>query len=402
MFLLLVLLLFLSCLRGYRNAISERGSDLTIYLDAAQAVTEGRSPMGVLDYIYLPCMAVMIAPLGWLPMALSALLWQLASFAAILWIVFTLASLLDPERKRPWLRLVLIAIPYRLIQSNLGYGQANAFTLAAILLCVRLCLQGRDQRAGLVLGVAAAFKVLPGFLLILFLIRGRTKLCALAGSLWFALAWLAPALALGWHGGVQANLDWFHQVVQPYLLGGHALLESRPFLPGQSIVAAIYHLLVDTPISSNAPDLRANFVNWNPDSVHWIVRALTATHLLLFLWVSLRIRCNKQTYTLLTNLALALCTAVLVTPIAHKAHMIWTLPGIGVLLVGYFRDRSTLAIFCLVPFTLLVGFTTSAIVGSDAARWLTGHGVIWLAVEILWVGLLGTAFALGPGPKHVP
>ncbi|MCA9002014.1 MAG: DUF2029 domain-containing protein [Planctomycetes bacterium] len=384
LYFVLAALLALSALKGYRTCISDRGNDLTIYLDAARAVLEGRSPMEVVDYIYLPVMAVAISPLGWLPMPVAALLWQLASWLAILWSAQAVAGLVGSGRSVRWIPFICLLCTYRLADSNLSYGQANAFTLAALLKALQWTTTDRNDAAGRLAGAATAFKILPGIFLILLFVRGKLRSAAQGLLMFAALAILLPWAAFGWHMGWQVQSDWFHQVFEPYMRGGHALLEARPYLPGQSLLAITYHSLVDTPISANHPELRANFVSWDPDVAHWIVRALIAFHLGAFVFAVYRKR--RAASNLVPNAALALCTVILIGPLVHRAHMVWSMLAVGWLFHHCFNLRAGSrwlglgwGISCA-----LIGLTTSGILGGNTARQLLGHGVVGIAMEILW------------------
>ena len=56
---LVVLACALFALRGVRKALRPKGSDFTIYYEAAQAAREGTDPNAVEGYIYLPTFAVL-------------------------------------------------------------------------------------------------------------------------------------------------------------------------------------------------------------------------------------------------------------------------------------------------------------------------------------------------------
>jgi len=390
LFVLLAGALALSAFKGYRTGLGEGGNDLTIYLEGARHILGGRSPMEVEGYIYLPVFAVMIAPLGALPAAAAVFLWQAGSWAAVLWSARCVARLLGSPRETPWLAWFCLLVTYRLADSNLAYGQANGFTLAALLKALELARGGRRDRGALLAGGAAAFKILPGVLLALWGLRGQWR-AALLGGLAFALLALGlPLAALGLDLGLEVQGQWFRQVVQPYLLGGEALLAAHAYLPGQSLVAVVYHTFLDTPVSANAPGLRANLVNWAPEQVHTLVRALTLLHGAVFATLVLRSRKRQDRHNLVPQGALALCTVLLVAPIVHRAHMLWILPTVGILARRAWRSDPPhpLQRPGLLCAGALIGLTSSGVLGKETARWLMGHGVIWLAVEILWVTLV--------------
>jgi glycosyl transferase family 87 len=350
-------------------------------------VLDGRSPMGVDDYLYLPVFAVLVAPLAALPVAMGAFLWQLGSWLAILWSAKAVARLVGTERAQPWLAWFCLLGTFRLLDSNLSYGQANGFTLAALLKAISLARNERPTAAGLWVGAAAAFKVLPAALLGSFLLERRWRSTLTGIAVLLGLGWLLPLAVLGPQLTLEAHRDWYDHIVRPYQVGGTALLSAFPYVPGQSLVPVVYHTLADTQVSGSAPAMRANWVNWDPDQVALVVRGLVLAHLAVFAGLVLRDGKRGSPDKLVAHGALAICTVLLVAPLVHRAHMLWVMLPIGLLAAR--GASSSLFLRSSLALSLgLIGLTSSALIGKPASRWLMAHGVVWLAVEILWVALV--------------
>jgi len=391
LFALLAASLLGSLVRGYHDALSARGNDLSIYLDAAQAVHQGESPFEVFGYLYLPVFAVFLAPLAWLPAWLAVGLWQVLSWAALLWSAKACARLVGGRAASPWIGWFALLATWRLLDSNLSYGQANAFTLAAILASLEAALAGRATRAGLWVGWATAFKILPGILLLVYALQRRWRAFWVGLAAFAVLALLLPSIALGPKLALQTHQEWYAQVMHPFVEGGDALLEGRPNVSGQSLVALAYRNLTDTPLSGSDPSLRGNWVDWDPAKVQLGVRLLILLHGLGLLVVAWRLRAMQRDMALVPLAAWALCTVLLCAPVVHRAHMLWSMLGLVCLAVMVFRVPPSglrKGLGSALGMSLAgIGLTTSGLIGHGTARWLLGHGVIGWSIEILWLAL---------------
>ena len=97
---LVVLACVYFAIKGWGKATRPQGSDFTFYHEAARAVLRGEDPLGVEHWIYLPACAVLLAPLGVLPLGLAAALWQIAGLAAVFWCAWRSLGLVARARVR--------------------------------------------------------------------------------------------------------------------------------------------------------------------------------------------------------------------------------------------------------------------------------------------------------------
>ena len=188
----------------YVAAMSQVQPDLyTYFLAAARAMREGSSPYAVEGYFYTPFVAIVLAPLADVPWAQTA--WTIAMLAAACGLA-CFASLACtprwPSYHRAW--LFVIAIVSLLwswpITMEFFLGQVNLFVGLAIALAAYFASRGRSFSAGMGLGLAAAIKTWPVFLLLWVLRRGaRARMrTVLAVALWGAVM---VVLALSFGGG---------------------------------------------------------------------------------------------------------------------------------------------------------------------------------------------------------
>jgi hypothetical protein len=377
--------------KGVRAGLKPAGSDFTIYYDAGRAVLAGQDPLQVEHYIYLPVFALLMAPLALLPYTAALVVWQAASFAALVWITARCRRFADSDGKRPWLAWLPLLVCLRLVDSNLTNGQANLFVLAAIVAALAAAVSSRDGRAGAWFGAGAAAKVLPVGLLVAFALRGRIRVVATALAV-LATGLVLPALVLGWRGNADALAHWWRTQPEPYLRGGNELLEAREYLPGQSLTATAYRLLTRTPSTSSAdPSTTDEIVALDPDVVKWIVRAVgcaCAAFLIASLAVSRR---RAAEGALVREVALAMCFAVMLGPLVHKAHMVWLLLPYALLFAGTPDGVGPVARRVRWTFVGLsiafIGLTAPALLGRYLGTWALRHNAVFFGVVCVTVAL---------------
>lgn len=402
----LAVVLLWTAARGWKKALSARGNDLTIYLDSADVTLAGGNPLLVPDSIYLPFFDCVIAPLAWLPRPVFAGVWQAASWACAVWGIAAFARLVDSDRRHPWLAWATALLTLRLWDSNLSYGQANAFTFACLVAALRAIAGARELRAGAWIGFAAAFKVLPAILLLGLAIRQRWRAVAIGLGTLLGLSLLVPPLWLGWRGSYEAHATWAQEVSGPYLLGGDDLLEVRPYVAGQSLLASVYRTLGNTPVTRSDLSRRASLAELEPDTVHAIARTLIGLHLALVVWALARRRHDRDPHAIAETGALLMCTALVCGPLIHKAHMSWSAAGFAVLLTALARARTKADRLRyglpLASAATLIGLTVPALFGTTRVRdWVTVN-ILTLGLECLWIGALLVVWHSSPyGVAHL-
>jgi alpha-1,2-mannosyltransferase len=229
---------FLIVLRG--AGPTERTGDLEVYLRAAWAAKQGESLYAVTDsggwhYIYPPLLASLLVPFAEpppdapvaaaaVPHWMSACLWYWFCVACLLAAVHLLASALErskAEKPAPlfsqgwWnLRLLPLLIVLFFVFGDLRRAQPTAIILLCLAGSAAAILRRRSGTAGAWLGVAAALKLFPAYLLLFPLWRrdGRFLAAALATAL---AASLLPAAIMG----PSAALSAYREFVSERLLG---------------------------------------------------------------------------------------------------------------------------------------------------------------------------------------
>jgi len=402
-YLLLCVVLALFAVRGIGNSALPHGSDFTFYYDAGRAILRGEDPFGVEGFIYLPAFAVLVGPLALLPYTLASVVWQVASLTALLWSARAACRLAVGERGEApsWALWLPLATVVRFADSNLSYGQVNAFTLALILWAVLALRRGAWGRCGVAIGLAGVIKILPLVLVPYCLLKGYRKAAATACLSFVALAALLPVPFLGPSGTARSFGGFWEVIARPYAEGGQELLDERRYVAGQSLTGVAYRLLTDSPASSNDDASRANLVSLPPAEVQGIVLALIALHVAAFLIVLLRLGVPMHSGAWAKEVGFTLCTVLLVAPLVHKAHMLWVLPASTAAFVAWPRRRpggwarAHRAAFLLG--TASIALTTPALLGAFLPPYSSAF-CVFFGIEAIWLSLIADRLS-DPAPE---
>jgi hypothetical protein len=404
----LVMLTALACMffaiHGIYAARQPSGSDFTIFYRAGCAAAEGLDPGAVSGFLYLPFFAACMAPLTILSLSAAIVVWQIASLAAVAWIVARLVGLVRAERLASprWLYWAPGLAVLRLVDSNLGYGQVNLLVLAIVVAGARAWTKERPWQAGAWFGLATALKIVPGFLPIVFLVRRSWSAC---------LAWIASTLVCVLvvpmtFESFDANLaqihSWWRTEVRPFVEGGYQLSDRRSHLPGQSLTPVLYDLLTSTfSISPTVPGQKERFLDLDPATAEWILRGLKLGWFAVAVASLRRSRSHGLPGAKLRELSIAMCSALALAPLVHKAHMVWLIVPYALLLSGspphLGGTARTIRIALIALSIACIGLSTPAIVGDLIANSFLAHKVLFLGLLSVFAALLVEVWAPAVG-----
>ena len=194
-------------------------NDFSVYYTAAHAVIEGLDPYATRGptgrpYIYPPGFAVLLAPFAALPYSAAAVLWTALGFAAVLASLWLCLDLLGVARgATAWtLGGFTLVCSGRVLDGELGNGQANSWVLLGIAASVWLVARRRAALGGFALAFAIVAKLTPLLLVPYYAMRHEWRACAGAAAGIAILAGLLPALALGPRAALDANRAWVRTV----------------------------------------------------------------------------------------------------------------------------------------------------------------------------------------------
>jgi hypothetical protein len=154
-----------------------------------------------------PASVLITLPLARLSFADAMLAWNLVALAALgVGLAILAAGVRLPGH---WVPAVLVLLPLGLpVYGNLQQGQLTPLLFAMIAAAWALDRTGRPAGAGLMVGTAAALKLFPAYLVVVFAVRRSWRALVAAGAS-FAAWNLAAVLVLGW----RPYRDYLHVVL---------------------------------------------------------------------------------------------------------------------------------------------------------------------------------------------
>jgi hypothetical protein len=374
-------------------------NDFSVYYTAAHAVLEGLDPYATRGpngrpYLYPPGFAVLLAPLAALPYPAAAVLWTVLGFAAVLTSLCLCLDLLGVARgATAWtLGGFTLLCSGRMLDGELGNGQANFWVLLGIAASVWLVARRRAALGGFALALAIVAKLTPLLLVPYYAVRREWRACAGVAAGIAILAGLLPALALGPRAALEANRAWVRTVAQPNLpdLGrtSRQPSDAPARTHGYSLRSYVRRLLTFTRAEAHYDE--PIFVN----AVAWSARTADAIYLGLVLLALVGLALALGTHPprdpprWLLEVACVATTMVLISPLSRKAHFVVLLLPFAYGVKRAVEDRSRAAAAWIVPPALVFGLTSQHVIGDHAAALALAWGSFTLATLWLWVGAL--------------
>lgn len=185
-----------------------------------------------------PLLALLSVPLTVLPFPVAVVFWLVLNIVLLLivghWLGFPVRTTLPLAAWPPlWCMLYM--------------GQYELLILVLAMLGWRAAAAGHDRRAGVCLGIAAAIKFYPAFLLIPFLVRRRVQLVVAAGIV-FTVSQLGNLAAAGPAGFVRYYTEVLPSVSALYT---HWSLNSSPY----GALLRLFGGATDVPPLLHAPSI---------------------------------------------------------------------------------------------------------------------------------------------------
>jgi hypothetical protein len=311
---------------------------------AAAAGVEHHSP-----YIYPPLLALLLRPLAALPYSAAAAIWfalSAASLVTALWMLRPITQL--PWRIYAWVCAAAFFLPS--VHHTLQHGQITHF----LLLLIVVGAAGGVRAAGWV-GIAAAVKVFPAALAVVYALSRRTAgLVLMAGCA--AVITLAAAL------------------VEPAATGDFAR-RVGPQLAAEPRLA---------PNNQSANAVIARWFAGAPEAGAIVSRALSVTVAGLTLWALAAVRRAEGRIVQLRRFSLVLAATLIVSPIVWDHYYVLLLLPIAVLYRA--SDDRIVVILLLISVLLLLSHRYWPLAFFMKSPWLMSEGLA--GVIVLWIALL--------------
>lgn len=179
------------------------------------------SEFGVHDY--LPFFTIFTTPWSVLPLPVAAVLFTLLSLGLVAITVVLVEDLLGDglgDRPRATLLITLgLALAY--VHSCAVLGNVGLLLLFLVVTTWFLVERGREWGAGVTLGLATLIKLLPGVLILFFLLKRRWRVAGAAGAVTVVFGLGLPLATLGWEQTVSSHKRFCERVLR-----GHSAYQT--------------------------------------------------------------------------------------------------------------------------------------------------------------------------------
>lgn len=338
-----------------------------------------------------PIMPITLYPLMTLPPLEGALTWyalKVVMAALSVWICFRLVR--PDDRVLPsWVQGAILLLSFRPILGDLHHGNNNLLILFLIVSGLLAWRHGYDVLAGLVLGLAIAYKVTPALFVPYFLYKRsyRTVGATLMGLVLFLVVVPSAVIGPGFNGVCLAT--WWHRMLSPFLEKG--VISQQEI--NQSMVGVVTRLLSDAPTGAGRYDvhLDVNLASWPPRLVGLLVKGLSVGLVGMLAWLCRTKTDRRDDPRLFGEFALVVLTMLFVSERSWKHHYVtlllpytYLMYRVGVAPVAT-RVRVGLAA-ALVLSTLLMASTSSEFGGLFAHH--QGHKIAQGYGMFFWAGVV--------------
>jgi alpha-1,2-mannosyltransferase len=306
-----------------------------------------------------PIMPITLYPLMVMPTVAGAMCWfaiKVGLTTAALVMLFRIVQ--PPGRAFPMMfRSLVLLLSLRPILGDLHHGNNNLVILFLVVAAFYAWRRGYDIGAGLLLGLAAAYKVTPALFLVYFAYKRswRTVTWGILGLGIFLL--IVPSMVIGPQFNGECLGLWWHRMVTPFVVKG----VNSPQFVNQSIPGVLSRLFTNlTPGQGRYQvSLDLNLASWPPWLVSYVIKGV-AVGLVGLLAILCRTKVtDRRDPRLLGEAALVVLTMLFVSERSWKHHYVTVVIPYIYLVAEFFsprvgqRGRAILAAAWALSFSLM-------------------------------------------------
>lgn len=243
--------------------------------------TKGGDPLFEEEFKYGPATAVLMAPLGALPVRPANAIWSAWNAGLIAW-MFVACWQLCGASVSAWFVLVPIVVCLRLIGSNVSLGQINPCAIVPATLGMVWLARRRDTAAGVAIGLGTVVKYMPGLLAVWLIAKRRWRALFACIATVVLLGAVLPAVVLGPGRSVDLAGQWLHARTHVYTDAAAA------DVPGYSVKSFVYRVVGDVPyVTFSNTSGRPLVIGWGllgPSGLRTLALAIDVALLAWVLW----------------------------------------------------------------------------------------------------------------------
>jgi hypothetical protein len=239
------------------------------------------SDLGV--HNYLPFFTIFMLPWGFLPLQVAIVVFSLLSLALFGVTVVLVEHLLHDgfgRQPRPALLIALgLMLPY--VHSCAVLGNVGLLLLFLIVTAWFFVERGREWEAGAALGLAALIKLLPGLLLVYFLLKRRWRVAGAAAGVIVVFGFGLPVLALGYRQTVALHSAFYERAVRQGS-AAETLTAAKPvkmFYSNNALPTVLRRLLSPVDAGKDGEQSLVNVADLSPQIRLGVYLALLAVFL---------------------------------------------------------------------------------------------------------------------------
>ncbi len=348
---------------------------------------------------YLPFFTIFMAPWGFLPLRVAAVLFVLFSLALFALTVCLVEVLLHDgagRTPRPALLVALgLALPY--VYACAVVGNLGLLLLFLVVATWFLAERGHEWEAGLALGLATVIKLLPGVLIVFFLLKRRWRLAAAAAAVTLVLGLGLPLATLGWRRTLAEHEGFYRRAVEQHS-AYQTITSDKPIKAnyGNNALPIVLRRLL-SPVNAGGesqPPLLVNVTDLPGPTIFGIYAALVVVLVGLSVVCTFRVRRRWLDATpgemdlLRAQFSVWCCLMLLASPLVWTHYLplaYWPLAVVADRAERTMRSAGRRPWVCLV--TLLIWLVAAGLLAWPAARAagapLAGILGLWLALIVL-------------------
>jgi alpha-1,2-mannosyltransferase len=286
-----------------------------------------------------PIMPITLHPLMVLPTVTGAMCWFAIKVVLTTAAIMMLFSIVRPPGRSypPMFRSLVLLLSLRPILGDLHHGNNNLLILFLVVAMYYAWRRGYDIGAGLLLGLATAYKVTPALFFLYFAYKRswRTVGWGLLGLGIFLL--IVPSAVIGPQFNGECLGMWWHRMVTPFVVKG----ASSPQEVNQSVWGVLTRLLTDLRPGQGRYDthLELNLTSWPPWLVSYLIKGVAAGFLGLLAFLCRTKVTDRRDPRLLGEVALVVLTMLFVSERSWKHHYVTVLLPYSYLVSEFFSSR---------------------------------------------------------------